>query len=111
MGALSYEQFVDALNNGELTKFVFRVENYPHYKKCVIERKNDVLPSGRSIVLIQINLTADNSERVSFFKTFNEQYKLFDCGSNGKFTLKQLWDKIKPIEILPTSFRFAEGNK
>ena len=111
MGVLSYEQFVDALNNGVITKFVFRVENYPHYKKCMIERKIDTLPSGRSIVLINVNLTADNSERVSFFKTFNEQYKLFDFGSQGKFTLKQLWDKIKPIEMIRTSFHLAKENK
>lgn len=99
MEPLSYKQFVDEINNGKIIKAVFQVENYAHYKNCLIERIVDILHNGNSIVIIDVKLTNDLSEHVGFYKVFNEKFKLFDMGREGKFTLKQIWDKIKFIRI------------
>lgn len=39
-------------------------------------------------------LNKDYTEDVSFHKTFNEDYNLFNFGFKGKYTLKEFWDKI-----------------
>ena len=99
MESLSYQQFIDELNRGKIIKAVFQVKNYTHYKSCSIERITNVLKNGNSIVTINVKLTNDESERVGFFKTFHEKYKLFNMGRKGTFTLKQMWDKIEFISI------------
>lgn len=98
MKPLSYQQFIDEINNGKIVKAVFQVKDYAHYKCCSTERKEHVFSNGNSMVFIDVKLTKD-SEQVSFYKTFNEKYKLFNMRRKGSFTLKQMWDKIKFISI------------
>lgn len=99
MESLSYQQFIDEINEGKIIRAVFQVENYAHYNNCLIERVTDVLHNGNPLVTISVKLTRDKSEHVGFYKVFNEEFKLFKIGRQGKFTLKQMWDKIKFIEI------------
>ena len=98
MESLSYQQFIDAINDGKIMKAVFQVKDYAHYSCCSIERMVDVFPSGNSMVRIDVRLTKD-SERVGFLETFKESYKLFKMGRKGMFTLKQMWDRVEFISI------------
>lgn len=95
----NYRDVINGLNNGTISKICFSIKNYPHYRQCTIFRVVDTLPSEKNIVRIVVNPTIDNSELVSFYKVFKEDYKMFDLGTRGKFTLKQLWDDIEIINI------------
>ena len=96
---LTYERFVDGINTGKISSITFEVEGYAHYKNCTIKRCIDVIPSGKEIVSIKVQLTPDKSEIVSFLFSMEESYKLFKMGRKGSFTLKQMWGKIKIIGI------------
>ena len=100
MGEYSYRNVIDGLNRGTIKQICFSVNNYAHYKNCVITRLEDKLGNGNTIVLIEVNLTKDSSEKVSFFRTFKEDYKLFSLGKRGRLTLEQLWPEIKISNVL-----------
>ena len=99
MKSLTYQQFIDEINSGKIIKAEFQVKNYAHYKHCSIERITDVLKNGNSIVRIDVKLTNDESEHIGFYKVFKENFKLFNMGCKGMFTLKQMWDEIEFIKI------------
>lgn len=96
----SYGELINDLNSGAITGFYFCVNGYAHYKKCSIFRKDDRIPNGKTLTRIEVNLTADRTEMYSFFKIFQDDFKLFNMGRKGKFTLKQLWDHITILEVL-----------
>lgn len=96
---VSYEKFIASLNSFEIKKLEFSITGYPHYKKCTIITEYDILNNGNRIPLICVHLTDDGTEDVSFYKRINENYKMFDLGQIGKFTLKQLWHKIAIVSI------------
>ena len=101
MEPLSYQQFIDEINNCKIIKAVFLIENYAHYNKCVIKRAADIFDNGSTAVYydyICVELTKD-SEHYTFLNKFDEDVKLFDMKRNGKYTLKQMWDRIKFITI------------
>lgn len=101
MKSLSYQQFIDEINNGKILKALFQVKNYAHYRNCLIERTTDIINNGKSIVCldyISVKLTND-SEHYSFSEKFDEEIKIFNMGRKGTFTLKQMWDKIEFISI------------
>ena len=103
MEALSYQQFIDGINNGEIIKVVFKVKDYAHYKCCSIERKIDVFPSGNAVARIDVKLTKSYYieeygyifGHFGFLDKFDEKCKLFNMGRKGTFTLKQIWDRIE----------------
>ena len=99
-----YKEIIKGLNQGLIKEFIFCVKDYAHYKKCSIRNVLDLLPSGNIIKRIEVNLTQDDTERVSFFKEMNEEYKLFHMGRRGTFTLKQMWRNIEILNI-----KFDEG--
>ena len=94
-----YQQIIDDLNTGKISAIRFFIKNYTHYKNCIIERKIDIIPNGKSIVLISVKLTEDRTEDVSFLKTFKEDEKLFKMGKKGTFTLKEAWKFVDIIQI------------
>lgn len=98
MSTLPYRECIDKLNDGTIRKIVFQVENYAHYKSCSMERRRDCI-KGRAVNFIDVKLTEDGTERVCFFGKFNESYKLFGLGRKGRFTLEQIWDRIRLIRI------------
>ena len=97
---MEYCEFIDKINSGEIRKILFSVSDHTHYKECYIEHKIDYPKKDVAIKLIIVTLTKDETEKVAFYKTFDETYKLFDFKRQGKFTLKQIWNKIliKSIE-------------
>lgn len=94
-----YKEIIDRLNNGEIKLLRFCVNDYSHYKNCVIEGKKQKLPSGE-FFLIEVRLTNDSSEKIAFLDSFIENTKLFRMGKKGSFTLKQVWSKITILEIV-----------
>lgn len=96
----SYEDVIDKLNNGQIQQVRFCVNNYPHYKDCVISRKEEKFPNGNPFYTIEVLLTKDSSEKYSFYKRFSERTKLFRMGRKGSFTLKQIWPQITVLEIV-----------
>lgn len=100
MISYSYQEVIDGLNSGSIKFIRFCVNNYSHYKNCTIERIEQKMPNGKPFFLIEIILTQDFSEKISFFDSFEENTKLFRMGRKGKFTLKQLWSQITVLEIL-----------
>ncbi len=95
----SYDDIVNGLNAGIIKAFIFSVSNYPHYKKCSISHFTDVISTDRNISRIEVKLTDDNSETISFIKNFKDDYKIFKMGRKGTFTLRQMWPKIQVLEI------------
>ena len=107
MTSLSYQEFIDGINNGKIIKVVFKVKNYGHYRCCSIERIIDVFPSGNSAVRIDVRLAKSYYigkyghiyGQFGFFDKFDEKHKLFNMGLKGTFTLKQMWDRLEFISI------------
>lgn len=95
----NYRDIINGLNDGTIEKISFLLRDYPHYEKCTIFRVIDTLPNKKDIVRIVVNPTVDNSEMISFYKIFKEDYKIFNMGAKGKFTLKQLWHDIEISSI------------
>ena len=96
----SYEEVISGINCGRIKRIHFSVNNYSHYKNCVITRMDYKIYNGKSITQIDVSLTNDSSEKASFLGTFKEDAKLFNIGKKGKFTLKQLWPEIVVLEII-----------
>ncbi len=96
----SYREIIESINSGKIKQVRFYVNNYSHYKNCVITRTEHNIYNGKSITQIDISLTKDSSEKVSFLNTFKEDAKLFNMGKKGAFTLKQLWSQITILEIV-----------
>lgn len=99
----NYEEFINDLNNGKIESILFSIQNYSHYKNCSIKRCIDITYNKKQLISIKVKLVKDDSETVSFYKKFNENYKLFKFGRKGSFTLKQLWDKIVILDIKYTN--------
>ena len=97
---ITYEEFIDGLNNSIIVEAVFEVIGYSHYKKCRICRKYETLRNGNIISLIRVELTNDYSELVSFMDEFNESYKLFHIKNKGNFTLQEIWSRIKITKLV-----------
>ena len=95
-----YDEIIENINNHKISELRFEVLEYPHYHDCKIIVNKEQLPSNNVIYLIEIFLTQDLSENVSFYNKFKENYKLFYMGRKGSFTLKQIWKKIKILEII-----------
>lgn len=95
-----YEEFIKKLNSNNIKCFRFRLKGYPHYNNCMIYRQIDEIANGKQLSIIVCKLTNDDYEKVSFYKNFDESYKLFSMGRKGRFTLKQIWGLIDIIEII-----------
>lgn len=95
----NYEEIVNNLNEGKIESIIFSIKEYAHCKKCIIKRCVDCVYNDKHIVRIEVKLVEDNSETVSFYKYFKEDYKLFKFGRKGTFTLKQVWNKVQIIQI------------
>ena len=91
---MKYRDFVDGLNSGKITKVVFSIKNYSHYKNCVVETKAtnpNKLDSGK---IIWFHLTPDGYEKKGFMNKIKESDKLFKIKNKGTFSLLQIWDKV-----------------
>jgi len=104
---ISYQQFIDDINSGKISKAVFQVKDYARYRCCSIERIADVFPNGNSMVRIDVKLAKNYNVgqyghiygNFGFSEKFEEDCKLFKMGRKGTFTLQQMWDKIEFISI------------
>ena len=96
----SYEEMIEGINNGTIKQVCFCVNNYSHYKNCTIVRTENKIYNGNYIIQIDVSLTKDSSEKISFLNKFKEDAKLFKMGKKGNFTLKQLWPEIIILEIV-----------
>ena len=98
---MEYSEFISKLENGNISKVRFCVKDYNHYRNCCIRCFNDIFSfRGRQLAIptIEVKLTNDNSELVSFIDEFDEKYRLFNINKN-KYTLKEIWDKIEIFDI------------
>ncbi len=95
----NYEEVISDLNNGKIESILFSTKDYSHYKSCIIKRCIDVVYNEKQIIRIEVKLVEDDTETISFYKKFKENYKLFKFGKKGTFTLKQVWNNIKIIKI------------
>ena len=100
MITLKYEDFIKGINRdtGNIKQINFYIEGYPHYHDCSIGRYiKKVRVHERIVTLtgrITCILTKDHSEDVSFYRAFKEDRKIFDFGRKGRYTLKDVWDKV-----------------
>ena len=91
---MKYNELIRGINAGIIRKVSFSITNYAHYRNCIVEVKcsNAMCPeSGR---IIWFHLTPDGYEKKGFLNKINEDVKLFELKGKGKFTLKQIWDKV-----------------
>lgn len=94
---MEYKEFIDGINDSKIIKQIdFYIQRYNHYRKCSIGRYIEKIRGINKVIDFRITciLTQDHSEDVSFAFKFKEDYKLFNFGSKGKFTLKEVWDKV-----------------
>ena len=91
---LKYNEFIELLNQHKISDVIFSVAGYSHYNYCKITISKEK-PKEREFYLIKFVLTKDLSEMVSFYNIFDENYKLFDLKRKGKYTLKQIWDRVQ----------------
>ena len=90
---MTYRDFVDGLNSGKITKAVFSIKNYPHYRNCVVEAKK-TFPNKLDSKIIWFHLTPDGYEKKGFLNKIKESDKLFKIKNKGTFSLLQMWDKV-----------------
>lgn len=95
-----YKQFIKEINSGRITEIYFAVKDYAHYSNCYIKKVVRTIPNGKQFTDVEVCLTPDGVERVSFLDTLKEDYKLFSMGRKGTFTLKQMWDKLEINKIV-----------
>ena len=95
----NYEEIINNLNEGKIESILLSIKEYTHYKKCIIKRFIDNVYNDKCIVRIEVKLVEDDSETVSFYKYFKEDYKLFKFGRKGTFTLKQIWDYVQILKV------------
>lgn len=95
----NYEDIINNLNEGKIASILFSLKGYSHYKKCIIKRYVDFIDSDKFLIRIEVKLVEDDSETVSFYKYFKEDYKLFKLGKKGSFTLKQVWNNVQILQI------------
>lgn len=88
---MEYFEFIKMINSQKIKYVLFEIKDYAHYRNCSIE--NTVLPNS-NIHIIVVKLTQDNSEIIAFYYKFKENYKMFDFGRKGRYTLKQIWNKV-----------------
>lgn len=94
-----YETFINKLNSHKIFGVNFNIKGFAHYNQCRIFHQVDIM-NNKEIVLIVCQLTEDDYEKVSFLNKFDEKYKLFDFGRKGRFTLKQVWNKVCITEVV-----------
>ena len=99
-----YKDFIKGINNRNGIKQIdFYVDGYPHYNSCSIGRYIDKMKYKDRVAVvdfrIQCILTKDHKEDVAFLDTFREDYKLFNFQKKGKFTLKDIWDRIVVTKV------------
>ncbi len=91
---LKYNEFIELLNQHKISEVTFFITEYSHYNSCRIIISKEK-PKESEFYLIKFVLTKDLSEMVSFYNIFDENYKLFDLKRKGKYTLKQIWDRVQ----------------
>lgn len=96
MNKISYEELIDGLNSRKIVYVYFSVEGYSHYRNCEIIIEGMAFYFGGADT-IQIYLA--KGEYTGFLTTFEENVKLFDFGRKGRYTLKQIWNRIEIREI------------
>ncbi|MBR2340070.1 MAG: hypothetical protein IKA74_04480 [Clostridia bacterium] len=97
---MNYDEFIKGINDEQKIKQIdFYIDGYAHYKNCSIGRYKEKIFGNEFNFRITCILTKDHSEYVSFYETFKEDYKLFNFGKKGKFTLKDVWDKVVITKI------------
>ena len=72
----SYEEIIKGINNRQIKLVRFCVNDYAHYKDCVIVNTELKLYNGRSIPQIEVILTKD-SEKTYFFRKVYREYQAF----------------------------------
>jgi hypothetical protein len=100
MNEYDYRRIINDLNNGIVKQIRFCVDSYYHYRDCKIARIKHIVNNKIQVHHIDVSLTADSSEKISFLYEFQEDVKLFNMGKKGKFTLKQMWPRITILEIV-----------
>lgn len=96
MNKISYEELIDGLNSRKIVYVNFSVEGYSHYRNCEIIIEGMAFYFGGADT-IQIYLA--KGEYTGFLTAFEENVKLFDFGRKGRYTLKQIWNRIAIREI------------
>ena len=89
-----YKEFKQKIKNKEIFVMLFSIDGYNHYNNCCIKTRFDSLPNGDKVYIIACKLTKDSTEEVSFLNKFKDDYKLFNFGRKGTYTLEQVWNKI-----------------
>ena len=91
---MEYRDFVDGINSGKITKVIFSIKNYSHYKNCLVECKLTDPSKIESGKIIWFYLTPDGYEKKGFMNKIKENDKLFKIKNKGTFSLLQIWDKV-----------------
>lgn len=75
---MTYEEFIDGINNKEIKQVDFYINRYAHYNKCSIGRYIEKISGVSKIVDYRITciLTKDHSEDVLSFKLLK---KIINC--------------------------------
>ena len=95
---MTYDEFINGINDPNKIKQInFYINGYNHYRNCSIGLYREKIGQPINKIVdyrISCILTKDHSEDVSFPFKFKEDYKLFDFGSKGRFTLKEVWNNV-----------------
>ncbi|MBP3437013.1 MAG: hypothetical protein J6K61_03785 [Clostridia bacterium] len=91
---MKYRDFVDGINSGKITKAIFSIKNYSHYRNCVVESKPTDPSKVESGKIIWFYLTPDGYEKKGFMNKIKENDKLFKIKNSGTFSLLQIWDRV-----------------
>lgn len=91
-----YDKVINEINMGKIKTINFSIRDYSHYKNCTL---NCHFSSDYEILIIELSLTQDGTESIHFHQRFNGEHKIFNLGRKGRFSLKQLWNKVDINEI------------
>ena len=72
MNEYDYRRIINDLNNGIVKQIRFCVDNYYHYRDCKIARTKHKVNNKIQVHHIDVSLTADSSEKISFLSSNNK---------------------------------------
>ncbi len=99
----TYEEIIKGINEGTLDEVRFAIPSYPHYRDCVLRRVYLEINGIKSFECIEMRLTKDGSEKSLYYGLFKYKEKLFNIKGKGRFTFKEIFNRIEIKEVIKHS--------
>ena len=96
-----YRKLIDDVNAHRIEGFVFSIQDYNHYKRCVCHYVYEDIPALQKRATTGIEFALANNEKCIFCGPINEGIKFFRIKGENKLSLSAIYPRMNLIEIIP----------